>query len=371
MPFFDFTANEPSVFQGASSGDKPPKALMDAIGKPDTLIYGGYFGPDERSKEVNRLAEEAMQTTGCPDSRIVIADFALADDPKWIQFSLEYGVFFWEFEEVLFGEPLKSWLQTIGDCVSFGVARGCNDSLIIDAVNNGGATLYDVSKPVATEPIYAGSRVEVGGGRLGGDGSLNIWAIKWITNWGVLLRENHGSGELDLRTYSGSKARKWGARGAGCPNELEPKAKLHPITGSTPIKDADAAIPFIVNLNPITIASNRGFSRKRNSDGTCDPVGSWAHEMVIRGVCILSNGKLVFIIQNSWGDYLGSSNNVITTKSGRKVTLPSGCFAAEAEVVERDIFRPGDCTAIAGVRGWRATPQEKQAVRSFTANSVA
>jgi hypothetical protein len=183
-----------------------------------------------------------------------------------------------------------------------------------------------------------------------------------MMNYGIVLREKYGAGDLDLTTYSGQKARQWGAPRAGCPDVLEPIAKMHPITGSTPVHTASEAQTFLIHLNPITIASNRGFTKRRNSDGTCDPAGSWAHQMLLRGVCILKSGKLIFIIQNSWGDYLGSTNNVITTASGRTVTLPQGCFGCEAEVLENGILKPGDCHALAGIRGWKATAQQVKVI---------
>ncbi len=359
--FWDFTAQDPRVVLGG----KLDVDFLKAIGHEDTLILGGYLSPDQCSRETNKQTEAVLCSMPNPSASIVIADNAMGEDKSWIDFALKHGVFFWEFEKELFGEVQGSWLQTIGDCVSMGWGRGMNDLLIIDAVNSGGATTFSKENTVATEPAYAGGRVEIGKGRLSGDGSIGSWQAKWGIDYGVILRENHGAGDLDLRTYNGAKARKWGARGNGCPDALEPGAKLHPCSATTKVQTADAATIFLANLNPITIASNQGFTRKRNKDGTCDPSGSWAHQMVLRGVCILSTGKLVYIVQNSWGNYLGSTNNVITTASGRTVELPPGAFAVEAGEMENRILRSGDCWALAGARGWNATAKEVQTVSNF------
>jgi hypothetical protein len=360
--FFDFT-----TLAGGPYNEKLRKELVGAIGSEDTLIVAGYTPVHERSREVNRAVERAILGMERPLGGLVIADEGLSLDDAYIQQCLNYGVFFWEFEALLNAQAaLVAWEQAIGDCVSFGMARAVNDVLCIEVVNSGQIEVKPAD--VATETIYAGSRVEIGGGRLSGDGSIGAWAAKYVTDYGIHLRLKYGS--HDLGTYSGSRARQWGGRGAGVPNDIEQFAKEHPVGETTLVTTGANAQTFLCHLNPITIASNQGFSRRRNKDGTCDPVGSWAHQMFLRGICRLKGGKIIVIIQNSWADYLGSANNVIVTESGREVTLPQGAFGCELGTLESRILRQEDSFAVKGIRGWRSTARERKALADIYAGRL-
>ena len=41
---------------------------------------------------------------------------------------------------------------------------------------------------LSPEVIYGGSRVEIGGGRIRGDGSIGAWAARWVRDYGVVPR---------------------------------------------------------------------------------------------------------------------------------------------------------------------------------------
>src|SRR5437763_1529398 len=72
-------------------------------------------------------------------------------------------------------------------------------------------------RDLAQEVIYGGSRVEVGGGRLRGDGSVGAWAAKFVHDYGVVPRGVHG--RYDLSRYDERRCREYGARGV--PGDLE------------------------------------------------------------------------------------------------------------------------------------------------------
>jgi hypothetical protein len=90
-------------------------------------------------------------------------------------------------------------LQTIGDCVSQGCACAVDvvKCVEIDLLGENEAWVAET----ATEPIYAGSRVEIGGGKIRGDGSVGAWAAKFVTVFGAIPRGVYGT--IDLTTYSG------------------------------------------------------------------------------------------------------------------------------------------------------------------------
>ena len=109
-----------------------------------------------------------------------------------------------------------------GSCVAFGAAISIDTLLAIDHVENG------ATYPGRTDPmtIYGGSRVQIGGGKVWGQGSVGAWAAKWLKDYGVLLQKKYPG--TDLTTYNASVCCSKFGRG-GCPPALFPEARLHPI----------------------------------------------------------------------------------------------------------------------------------------------
>lgn len=257
----------------------------------------------------------------------------------------------WRAEEALLGRILKSWNQTRGTCVSKGFGRAAQDQFLLDILIRKEHEEWPANGEVATEPIYAGSRVEVGGGRISGDGSVGAWAAKWVRDWGILLRGRYevGGQVYDLTRPDDSLAARWGAPRVGVPDALEPLAREHPIKDCSLVTSAERAADLCANYYGVPVCSNRGFTMRRDSRGICQPSGSWAHCMLIRGVIVLKGGDRTFPIQNSWDDYLGGTMTVETENDGQ-VVLPEGCFLARWEVVDA-MLRQRDSFVTAGVKG--------------------
>jgi hypothetical protein len=203
---------------------------------------------------------------------------------------------------------------------------------------------------VATEPIYAGSRVEIGGGRLSGDGSIGSWAARWVVEYGIVFRKKYGN--IDLTKLDDNRARQWGRRGVGCPDSLEAVAKEHPISEVSVCKSWAAARDALATFNSVPICSSQGFTTTRK-DGFCTPRGTWNHCMLVRGCGIAKGNRPFGVIQNSWSDRNPGGSNLLVLESGREVRLPGGCFAVDAEVLDRNSLRPGDCHVVSGVKGFR------------------
>lgn len=231
----------------------------------------------------------------------------------------------------------------VHNCVSFGFGRGCQDLMLIEIA--AGEPEEWPGAEVATEPIYGGSRVEVGGGRIGGDGSVGAWAAEWVTKWGVLLRQKYGT--IDLSSYSESRSRQWGDR--GCPDELEPLAREHPVRSAAMVTSAQEAWAALGSGYPIPPCSDQGFTSTLK-DGICEASGNWNHCMEFRGRFVHHTGERVFPTQNSWGGYLRGER---TTKDihGNVITLPEGCFLARWDVVDR-MLRQRDSFALSGFKGF-------------------
>lgn len=269
--------------------------------------------------------------------------------PNLKDFGEDKDVFFWEAEEAILGRILPAHNQTIGDCVSHGWGRGVQDLLLLEI-----ARLHEAEKwvaPVATEPIYAGSRVEIGGGRIGGDGSIGAWAARWVKDYGILLREKYGN--IDLTRYSGNRARDWGRGRKGVPNSLEPIAKEHPVQNVALVTSWENTRDSLAALKPVPVCSMQGFTMQRGRDGFCRPSGSWAHCMVFRGTFVAKGNRPGAVCQQSWGNS-PTGPDILTLESGREVKLPQGCFGVDADVVDRMVRRDPDSYSLAGLRGWKA-----------------
>lgn len=231
------------------------------------------------------------------------------------------------------------------NCVSFGWGRGANDLLNIMAAA-GVISLPEAE--VATEPIYGGSRVEVGGGRIRGDGSVGAWAAKWCLNWGLLLRKIYS--KYSLERYSESLSRQWGR--SGVPDELEPIAKQFPIKSVAQCNSVEEAWKGLGSGYILPICSNVGFASPY-VDGFCARKGSWNHCMVVRGRVVAKHrgsNTRAYACQNSWGGYI-KGEPYFTDADGNRERLPEGCFL----MTENDlgaILRQTDSFLISDVQGF-------------------
>jgi hypothetical protein len=273
----------------------------------------------------------------------------------------ESPVFFWEAEQIVLGALLATWNQLqVGSCVGFGSTRNAQDLELAEIAGGIGDPERWAGAEGCPEITYAGSRVEIGGGRINGDGSNGTWAGAWFNRFGFTVRGVYGN--LDLRTYNQTTCRQLGDRGV--PPEIEALAKAHPVTQVALVTSATEGWAAIGGFKPIPVCSNQGFAMQRNPDGTCTPRGTWAHCMATRGRAMITrtrgnkaSARRCVIIGNSWGNYLGDGNNVIEyiAKDGslKTIVLPPGHFAVEVDVWD-SMLRQRDSMAYAGLSGWQA-----------------
>jgi hypothetical protein len=206
--------------------------------------------------------------------------------------------------------------QTVGDCTSQGASGAV---LTVSCVQE------EFGGVIATEPIYGFGRVEVARGRFGrGDGATGAAVAQAVADWGTLLRKDYGGGDLDLSTYSGAKARRWGMPGAGVPDQVEPEARQHLIKTVSRLRTWEEARDAICNGYPVTIASGVGFGpaggNRRNSEGALEAAGSWQHQMFCDAY-----RPGYFLVHNSWGRSWISGPKVLEQ--------PDGTFWARESVI--------------------------------------
>lgn len=214
-----------------------------------------------------------------------------ADDP------LPDQVYMWHAYRKIYNKGPPSRNQgSIGSCVSFGTNTAIERTMVVDIALKGANYEY---KDIAQEVTYAGSRVEVGKGRIRGDGSVGAWAAEFVKGWGVVAREKHLGGKYDLSTYDISRCRSWG--NSGVPDDLEPVAREHPVKEITLVKTWADAKKALASGYGIAICSGVGFKGNRDQNGVKTRRGSWPHCMALDGYHI-ENGREYGHIENSWGE---------------------------------------------------------------------
>ena len=196
---------------------------------------------------------------------------------------------------------------------------------------------------VATEIIYGGARVEIGGYRGIGGGATGHWGAEWLQEYGVLLRQSYPGG-FDYTTYDPRKAVEYGR--TGCPDSLEHLAKLHPVKKTAICRSYEDLCDCIYNGSPVIVCSNVGFGGKqctRDNDGFLRRRRKpWFHAMLFGGYDdeFRRPGALCF---NSWGD------NWIS--GGSREIQPAGTFWVDSSTVD-SMLRQGDSFAISAFRGF-------------------
>lgn len=236
------------------------------------------------------------------------------------------------------GPPTKNQGQ-VGSCVSFGTNNAILRTMACQIAMN---AANEELKDIAEEVTYGGSRVEIGGGRIRGDGSVGAWAAQFVQKYGVVSREKHGA--YDLSAYEQARCRAWGQ--SGVPDDLEPVARNHPVKEITLVKTLDSLKKAISQGYGVAVCSNQGFSMTRDSRGVAKAQGSWAHCMCLDGYVTDTDGKEYYHIENSWGPdaHKGPVGWGSPSTAG---------FWAEASVVQQ-MLNAGDTWAFSGVKGFPA-----------------
>lgn len=234
-----------------------------------------------------------------------------------------------DFFRALTGRDLFR-VQETGDCVSFGAANAVDFTYATEIVLKQEREIWVAE--TSTEDIYGGSRIQIGNGRLGnGQGSLGIWAARYVSEIGTLIRLQYEKD--DLSHYDVNRATRWGSPGVGVPSYLLEIARQHKIRTTSMVRTYEEARDAIANGYAVTVASNRGFNKVRDKDGFLTPMGNWGHQMCFMGVND-SGSRPGLLCMNSWP--MG------WVSGPRSEGQPEGSFWIDADVAERDMLSNED-----------------------------
>lgn len=242
------------------------------------LNFGEGWRPDLAAEAVPKAIEAyGLRTVGAIIPRTAPRDFVdLTVYPK-----------------AVWGDSWELNQSSCGSCVAFGLA-GCADVLTAIATVASGSR----EKPLRSDPmtIYWGSRNEIGGGRIRGEGSVGVWAAQYAQKFGILPQQKYD--QIDLSKYDpsvccGRQSNK------GVPDELEPIARKHPIKNYGQVRSFDDAVAAMDLERPVTVASDRGFTFELDREGFARPSGTWNHQMFVAGYRL--GRRPGGLVVNSWG----------------------------------------------------------------------
>lgn len=244
-------------------------------------------------------------------------------------------VFLWDAARKVLGRLIPPRDQgNVGSCVAFATASAIEHLLCVQAANGANEDYRDLVQEV----IYGGSRFEIGGNRIRGDGSIGAWAARFVVEYGVLPRGVFG--RHDLREYDAVRCREFGR--TGVPDDLEAEVRQHPVKAVANVRTWEEARAAIRNGYPVIVCSNQGFRSRRDAEGFCSPSGTWYHSMALVGV--QGGSRPGGFLLNSWGERFH------TGPSGAGAPSPAG-FWADAAVLDR-MLRQGDSWTFSGVKGF-------------------
>lgn len=304
--------------------------LIQAEKEPEPTPVGSTNEPGVRSFGWVRdpAAVAAVKATlPCPDFRSTEAYRTGRDGPD--------DVYLWNACRQATGSLLPPRDQgQVGACVGFGTASAIEHLLCLQIAAGRSESYRDL----APEAIYAGSRVEIGGGRISGDGSVGAWAARFVREYGVLPRDRYP--DVDLTRYDERRCRELGR--VGLTPGLERQARQHPVKAVAAVRSWDEARAAIRNGYPIAVCSSQGFQMQRDADGFCRAEGVWMHCMALVG--IRGGRRPGGFLLNSWGA------DAHTGPRGVGDPSPAG-FWVEARVLDR-MLAEGDSWAFSEAVGF-------------------
>lgn len=288
-----------------------------------------------------RVADKAWETIGSELPKFFIAGQVASTEGKTLRA--------WDLSrKVLAGKDMKRTIQQAPDCVGMSTIDMAMYKQLAD-IAMGQRKIF---KPLLCSYVYATSRVLIGNNQLkGSGGSVGSWMAKAIQKYGFLADDFADSPEYsgklsdywgDDKLYNNVSFRKFIDEGD---NHLGvPGAR---ITSWTQLRDG------IINAHFGTIASNRGYAMKPDSEGYHRPSGSWSHQMSILALCDDPKNSWV-ALGNQWGDVHGLLKDFQTGEE-----WPRGMLRVKRDDFERKHLTNGaECFLYPSIDGFQDNSED-------------
>jgi hypothetical protein len=233
---------------------------------------------------------------GTSDEFKIVGDTFFTLPDKMVERAAGRKMFLYRVNRKVLSQDTKNYPQEIGDCVSFGAKNAIEYLMCAEILIKGDREQFT---PIFPPYLYGTGRVFIGGGQLGNqDGSSGAWMAQAVIKYGTIP-----SNTPNCPPYSGSVAKKWGAK-PGPSAGFVAVGKTHPVKSAAKVNSWEELVAAIVNGYPVTISSNQGFTMEAAGNGFHQPRGNWAHQMCFIGVDD-EYAQPYALILNSWGDAHG------------------------------------------------------------------
>lgn len=284
---------------------------------------GCVYEPDERDEFQRRATSEFGTFKG--------GDLATANG--WAESGAGKLVIPFVFILKYFPGCLPGAAQARGDCVSHNEKNACLLTLACDiASGKPDQETGHVEAPpeippagvsegaLSTEWIYWHRGYNGDGWSC--DASANV-----VLKHGLLVRKPYPDLGIDLTTYSGSLAGKFGSRQP--PAEMQAVGDDHLVRGAVEISSFEEIRDFLNNGYGVGACGGEGWSSQRDANGFSKRSGRWSHAMSVigaddRDVIKQAYGGPLILIQNSWGRFNSGGRRIL----GTTVDIPEGSFWA-------------------------------------------
>ena len=173
----------------------------------------------------------------------------------------------------------REWLahdQAGSDCVAQATGGGM-DLLTCKQIAIGKKEKW-ITKS-STDAIYSGGRNLIG--NINGGGMVGEWAVKYLQDYGNLLRKKYPP--YNLQPSTADTLDHWDR--VGLPKSLLAIAKQHPLISYTPVRSYNEFRDAITAGYPVLFcAALGGKDARRDKDGFIQPRGTWHHGWLGAGV---------------------------------------------------------------------------------------
>ena len=252
--------------------------------------------------------------------------------------------------------PPEKDQNPVGMCVGMGSTTAIERSLAAEIWGRVQKGEGDASEFTffCEEVLYAGSRVEVNGGRSRSSRTSRTATAtaradrgRRSGRWNTACSPRACTGSWDMRILDPMRARNWQFKGV--PDELEPECAKYKVGDAALIRTWSDAKRALANGYAIAVCSNIGFNSQRDANGVAKPGPTWPHCMCIDGYYVDASGNEYGHIENSWaktGYHKGPVGWGEPSNSG---------FWTDARTIQQ-MLAQGESIAYSGVQGFPAAP---------------
>lgn len=239
--------------------------------------------------------------------------------------------------EAVTGYPWLAHDQVTGDCVAQATGSAV-DMLTCTRIVQDKKREKWIGKS-STDMIYSGGRNFYG--NTNGQGMWGWWAMKYLKNYGNLIRQPYPP--YNLTEYTRETVRHWDQQ--GIPDSLLTKAKEHPVLDYALVFSVEELRDAIVAGHPAVLCMSMGGENNQlDNDGFLKPSGEWMHAWLAAGVD--DNPKRPGIL-------LINSHSINWGQGPRHLDNPPGSAWVDFEIIDRQLKYWGDSHVLSDYRGFK------------------